>query len=123
MLINITAGEELNRILTAKHPGQTFIPFNEAMIKGTFTALLFSDGFVRERAEVHGVSEASYRQNMKAFLAFLGSLGEYDDVVLWFGDEPFCQANLAAVRETLAQRGFAGKVTTKIVNEYTGEEI
>ena len=64
MKVNITAGECLNRILEARYPGGCFVPFNEAMNQGTCSAPLFSEEFVRERAAVHGVSEAEYLEKL-----------------------------------------------------------
>jgi len=125
-IVNITAGEELTKILSKKYPNQFFTPFNEAMIKQSPADLsasvpLFSDEFIRVRARVHGVTEASYRENMRGFLTFLAHLGECKTVVLWFGDEDFCRANRETVLATLQQRGFKGEVRLNIVDELTGE--
>jgi hypothetical protein len=50
MKINITAGDCLNNILTNKYKNEKFVPFREAMIKGTYSSKLFSDEFIKERA-------------------------------------------------------------------------
>ena len=97
MKVNITAGECLNRILEARYPDECFVPFNEAMNQGTYSVPLFSEEFVKERAAVHGVSEAEYRENLAGFLEVLARPEAYDEIVLWFGDEPFCVEN----RETV----------------------
>ncbi len=123
MTVNITAGKELNKLLAAKHPEEHFVPFNEAMIHGCRPEPLFSEDFIRERALHHGVSENSYRSNMQEFLEFLARIRDYSTVVLWFGSEDFCTANLRTVQETLKQFAFHGSVTVHIVNEYTLEEI
>ena len=93
MRVNITAGEWLNEQLESKYPGERFVPFNESMIQGTYSSPLFSEEFVRERANVHGVSETAYLEKLSGFLDVLNHAGEYDEIVLWFGDEPFCVQN------------------------------
>ena len=120
MKVNITAGECLNRILEARHPGECFVPFNEAMNQGTYSAPLFSEEFVRERAAVHGVSEAEYLEKLSGFMDVLKHAGEYDEIVLWFGDEPFCVANRRTVLEALRGHGCRRSILLNIVNEETG---
>ena len=120
MKVNITAGECLNRILEARHPGECFVPFNEAMNQGTYSAPLFSEEFVRERAAVHGVSEAEYLEKLSGFMDVLKHAGEYDEIVLWFGDEPFCVANRRTVLEALRGHECRRSILLNIVNEETG---
>ena len=118
--IDITSGESLNAILTGLYPERTFIPFNEAMLRGTYTAPLFSDAFCAERAACHGVSEEIYRGKLAGFFEILKDVDRYDTIVLWFGAEPFCTANTKTVLETLRMKGFSGKTVLNIVNEDTG---
>lgn len=119
--INITSGELLNEILTAKLPDETFIPFNEAMSTGTYSAKLFSHEFIAERAKVHGVTEEDYCGKMAAFLELLDNPNAYSEIVMWFGDEPFCRSNREAVLEALRIYGYQGTVQLNIVNEEIGE--
>ena len=121
MKVNITAGECLNRILEVRHPDECFVPFNEAMIRGTYSAPLFSEDFVRERAIVHGVSEAEYLEKLSGFMDVLKHAGEYDEIVLWFGDEPFCIENRRTVLDTLRMYGYRRGILLNIVNEKTGD--
>ena len=123
MKVNITAGECLNRILEARHPGECFVPFNEAMNQGTYSAPLFSEEFVRERAVVHGVSEAEYLEKLSGFMEILKHAGEYDEIVLWFGDEPFCVANSQTVLDALRGHGCRRSILLNIVNEGNGDII
>ena len=123
MKVNITAGECLNRILEARYPGECFVPFNEAMNQGTYSAPLFSEEFVKERAVVHGVSEAEYLEKLSGFMEVLKHAGEYDEVVLWFGDEPFCKANRQTVLEALRGHGCRQSILLNIVNEENGDVI
>ena len=123
MKVNITAGECLNRILEDRCPDECFVPFNEAMIHGTYSAPLFSEDFVRERAIVHGVSEAEYLEKLSGFIEVLKHAGEYDEVVLWFGDEPFCKANRQTVLNALRGHGCRQSILLNIVNEENGDVI
>ncbi|MCQ2566237.1 MAG: hypothetical protein MJ194_05290 [Clostridia bacterium] len=121
MTLNITAGEELNKILS-QNCG-VYVPFNEAMIRGRFSAPLFSEEFIEERCSVHGVSREEYLANMAPFLKAMDHLKDYDSVVLWFGDEDFCRANRSAVILYLGLRGCKVPVTLNIVDEYSGQVL
>lgn len=123
MKINITSGECLNAILKDRYPDEDFIPFNEAMIKGSYSCPLFSEGFISERAAVHGVEKEEYRRKLEGFLSFLEKAGEYDEAVLWFGDEPFCVKNTDAVINALMLYGYRGKMILNTVNEESGDIV
>lgn len=121
MTIHVTAGECLNELLREKYPSGTFVPFNEAMLRGTAAAPLFSDAFIAERAAALGVSGESYREKLSGFLDLLDRLGEYEEITLWFGDEPFCAVNRETVLRALRERGYAGEVILNTVEETSGE--
>lgn len=123
MKVNITAGECLNELLGSKYPGECFVPFNEAMTKGTYSSPPFSDEFVRERAGVHGVSETAYLEKLSGFMDALNHAGEYDEIVLWFGDEPFCVQNRRTVIEALRMHGYRRNILLNIVHEGNGNII
>ena len=84
---------------------------------------MFSEEFVRERAAVHSVSEAEYLEKLSGFMEVLKHAGEYDEVVLWFGDEPFCVANRQTVLEALRGQGCRRIILLNIVNEENGDII
>ena len=119
--INITAGDCLNDILRRRYPEERFIPFREAMIEGRYTAPLFSEAFIRERAAFHGVTETEYRENLAGFLDVLARPEAYDEIVLWFGEEPFCVENRETVLAALRQCGYRGSLRLNTVIEETGE--
>jgi hypothetical protein len=121
MKVNITAGECLNKLLKNKFPAEEFIPFNEAMIQGWYSALLFSDEFVRERSAIHRVSEEEYRDRLSGFMQVLENVNEYDKIVLWFGCEPFCSANRQTVLDALRQYGYSRNILLNTVDETTGD--
>ena len=121
MKVNITAGECLNDLLKSKYPGECFVPFNEAMVQGTYSTPLFSEEFVRERAAGHGVSEEEYLDKLSGFMGILKHAGEYDEIVLWFGGEPFCVENRRTVLDALRRHGYRRSILLNIVNEETGD--
>jgi len=123
MSIHVTAGDCLNRILSAKYPEETFIPFREAMIDGPCSFAPFSDEFLAERASFHGCTLGEYKKHMAPFLDLLGRMSNYSEIVLWFGDEPFCRNNSETVIAALKLRGYQGSITLNIVIEETGQVL
>ena len=115
MRINITAGDVLNKLLVNKYQDEYFIPFNEAMIEGKVTTRLFSKEFIKERAIVHNVSEEEYKLRLLSFLTFLDKIIMYNEVVLWFGSEPFCLENTRYVLRTLKEYWYNKKIILNIV--------
>ena len=123
MKINITAGDCLNKILIAKYPNETFIPFKEAMIEGKYTSEAFSEDFFVERAIFHNTTVKEYKKHMGTFLELLAHLNDYNEIILWFGNEPFCLANIKVIIETLKNRKYTKKIVINFVIEETGEII
>ena len=121
--INITAGEYLNKILENKYENEKFIPFCEAMLQGSYNATLFSEKFIEQRAETHNVSAKFYKEKLHEFLEFLKNIKQYSLVVLWFGNEPFCNENKKIVLQTLKEYDYRGIVILNTVIEETGEVI
>ena len=123
MKINITAGDCLNTLLKNKHQNETFIPFREAMIVGSYSSKPFSNAFIEERAKCHNVSALEYKEKLQDFLDFLNHIERYTEVVLWFGDEPFCNENKKVILNALKEHNYAEKVVVNTVVEETGEVI
>ena len=123
MKVNITAGEALNSMLVTKYSQERFVPFNEAMIVGSYTAPLFSTSFMEERATTHGVSLDQYKEKLGGFIDVLDNIEKYDEIFLWFGDEPFCKANTDVVLQVLKDLSYKGKVVLNIVEEETAKII
>lgn len=121
MRLNITAGKYMNEHYAPllKDP---CIPFNEAFSLGHPVRPYFSAAFFAERAAALDTTEAEYRETMRPFLQFLQDPGRYDRLDLWFGTDDFCAANLAGLKEVLAQYRYPGKVVIHRVNEYSYEE-
>lgn len=51
----------------------------------------------------------------------LKKINNYSEVILWFGDEPFCKKNTEIVLQTLKEYKFLGNVALNIVDEETGK--
>ena len=123
MKINITAGDSLNSILAAEYPSEVFLPFREAMIEGECHFPPFSDSFLLERANTHHSTLDEYKGHMQGFLTFLAHINDYDEIVMWFGDEPFCLANIDVILKTLKDRGYVKRIILNTVIEETGEIV
>ncbi|MCQ2008608.1 AraC family transcriptional regulator [Sporolactobacillus sp. STSJ-5] len=97
-----------------------FAPFNEAMCSNDTHQTIFSEPFNKMRAFGHQVSLAKYE---KLTIAPLKPLFEkhYECIVLWFGDDMFCQMNFLTVLAYLDQIEYKGKVFFQKVNETTYE--
>lgn len=95
-----------------------YVPFNEAMCTNPTTSPIFSDEFKKIRATGHQVSLQDYEQvtinPLKPLLT-----NNYQCIVLWFGDDMFCQMNLLTVLAFLEQQGYQGKVYYHMVKEIT----
>ncbi|AZN43330.1 helix-turn-helix transcriptional regulator [Paenibacillus albus] len=95
-----------------------YVPFNEAMCSNATTVAIFSDEFKAIRAAGHQVSLQDYeRITMTPLKPLLQH--NYKCIVLWFGDDMFCQMNLLTLLAFLEQEGYEGKVFYHMVKEAT----
>ncbi|WP_217447991.1 MULTISPECIES: AraC family transcriptional regulator [unclassified Bacillus (in: firmicutes)] len=97
-----------------------YVLFNEAMCSHETSDIIFSDEFKKLRASGHQVSLQEYENITVAPLKLLLKK-RYKCIVLWFGDDMFCQMNLLTVLAYLEQLGYKGKVFFQMVNEMTYE--
>ena len=97
------------------------IPFNEDMSKGNYQSKPFSDGFIKERSTVHGVTTDDYVSNLKEFLTFLLKVEDKDIIHLYFGDDPVCSANSKLLIKYFQERGNA--IFFHLMDEYKGIEL
>ena len=119
MRFNIVAGEELRKIMLGFVDDP--IPFNEDMSKGAYTNEPFTEGFIKERSAVHGVSADLYKEKLSAFLKMLSAINDDDYVHLYFGEDETCLANRRFLIAFLSNK--CKCVYLHIVDEYTGLEI
>lgn len=87
----------------------TYVPFNEAMCWGETDSEIFSPSFVQARVQSLQTTEEEYR---RIVIESLRPLFEerFDIIVLWFGDDMFCQLNLITILAYLDQIGYEGDV-------------
>ncbi|MBQ9922142.1 MAG: hypothetical protein IJO52_08140 [Clostridia bacterium] len=113
---NITNGEGFNAHFEKEH-SQAGIPFNEAMMDGIATEAVFDDRFIDNRSSVHDVTKQEYLTKMQKFHDFINNQNDYDEVVLWFGDDTFCQLNMLCVLAMLEKSGYIGKISSVLIND------
>ncbi|MDA1679559.1 helix-turn-helix domain-containing protein [Bacillus cereus group sp. TH152-1LC] len=86
-----------------------YAPFNEAMCVNLATTQVFNDEFIKTRAEGHNSSVESYTKKVIDPLENLFTK-KYKCIVLWFGEDMFCQMNLLTLLSYLEQSSYEGKV-------------
>lgn len=97
-----------------------YVPFNEAMCTHEAAQAIFSPTFHTIRAAGHGSTLSSYEQIVIQPLQPLWEhLHDYQCIVLWFGDDMFCQLNLLTMLAYLEQQQFKGTVYFNSVQEQT----
>ncbi len=87
----------------------TFFPFNEAMAVNEATKPLFDDQFKKVRAAGHGVTVQQYTEKVLPVIQFIREK-KPETIVLWFGEDVFCQMNTLTILAFLEQEEYAGKV-------------
>lgn len=86
-----------------------YAPFNEAMCVNETTDQIFNAEFIKIRAAGHYELEEEYMKKVITPLANLFKT-EYKCIVLWFGEDMFCQMNLLTILSYLEQSDYDGKV-------------
>lgn len=97
----------------------SYAPFNEAMCVNSTTKKIFDKDFIKTRASGHHESVENY---IKKVLDPLDNLfhKEYKCIVLWFGEDMFCQMNLLTILSYLEQSRYGGKV---FLNSFKEDEF
>jgi len=96
-----------------------YAPFNEAMCVHDTDKTIFSDSFKQVRAAGHQVSLEDYEAITVAPLEKNLFSKKYQCIVLWFGEDMFCQMNLITVLAYLEQIAFKGTIFYHAVREQT----
>lgn len=96
-----------------------YAPFNEAMCVNATTEQVFDEDFIKTRAAGHCESVENY---IKKVIDPLDNLfnKSYTYIVLWFGEDMFCQMNVMTILSYLEQSGYAGKV---FLNSFREDEF
>ncbi|MFC4411208.1 AraC family transcriptional regulator [Chungangia koreensis] len=82
-----------------------YVPFNEAMCVHTTTNFVFDQKFIETRAFGHHDSVENYRKKVIEPLDNLINK-QYEGIVLWFGEDMFCQMNVLTLLAYLEQSGY-----------------
>lgn len=96
-----------------------YAPFNEAMCINATTTQVFDNAFIHKRAHGHNDSLENYMQKVIKPLETLFTK-DYQCIVLWFGEDMFCQMNLLTILSYLEQSGYEGKV---LLNSFREDEF
>ncbi|AOH56621.1 AraC family transcriptional regulator [Peribacillus muralis] len=86
-----------------------YVPFNEAMCVNAATIQVFDPAFIKTRASGHRDSVEDYINKVIEPLNDLFNK-QYSSIVLWFGEDMFCQMNLLTLLAYLEQSGYQGTV-------------
>ena len=111
----IVAGDEMARVMREKHPARKIIPFREDLSKGICNGFAIDSAFIRERASFWGDSEAEYVEKLKPII----ELDTTEQIVICFGDDECCRANMEFMISYLKDKGYAKPIRVNIVDEYT----
>ncbi len=93
--------------------------FNEAMCVHPVTEKVFDKHFIHTRAARHGESTENYIQKVIHPLDYLFNK-EHKYIVLWFGEDMFCQMNLLTLLAFLKQTEYQGNV---FLNSFREDEF
>ena len=110
-VLNILNGEVMYEEFKSKKlmGNSDYAPFNEAMCVHETTIPIFDSTFIEIRALGHHVSIESYISKVMQPLKNLNQKN-YNYIVLWFGEDMFCQMNLLTVLAYLEQSDYKGTV-------------
>lgn len=100
----------------------TYISFNEAMCWGEVYEDIFSDTFIKKRVQALNTTIDDYKKIVLNQLQPLLT-NKFRTIVLWFGDDMFCQINMLTILAYLEQCNFGGNVLFSMVNEITNEVV
>ena len=96
-----------------------YAPFNEAMCVHAATSDIFNESFIAVRAEGHHSSIDGYTKKVIEPLSNLFQKN-YSYIVLWFGEDMFCQINLLTLLAYLEQMDYKGTV---FLNNFREDEF
>lgn len=110
-VLNILNGQMMyEEFKNEKQMGDSdYAPFNEAMCVNPATRQVFNEDFIKTRAEGHNSSVESYTKKVIDPLEKLFAK-KYKCIVLWFGEDMFCQMNLLTILSYLEQSCYEGEV-------------
>lgn len=102
--------------------GAVYVPFNEAMCWGETHEEIFSPEFIEKRANSLKSTPKEYKRIVIEPLKPLFN-EKFDIIVLWFGDDMFCQMNFITILAYLEQIHFEGDVLFCMAQEQIDEML
>lgn len=96
-----------------------YAPFNEAMCVNASSKNIFSEEFIKIRAKGHDVLVEEYINKVIHPLTTLFT-NKYKCILLWFGEDMFCQMNLLTLLAYLEQSDYRGRV---FLNSFREDEF
>ena len=111
----IVAGDEMARVMGERSPDRKIIPFREDLSKGSYNGFSIDSDFISDRASFWGVSEGEYTEKLRPII----DLDTSGDLVLCFGEDECCRANMEFMIGYLRGKGYAKALRVNIVDEYT----
>ncbi len=93
-----------------------YVPFNEAMCWGTPGIQPFDETFISVRAAALNSTSSQYEEIVVNPLSPMLAL-DYDILVLWFGDDMFCQVNYVTLMAYLDAQNYQGEVFLCLADE------
>ncbi|MDN4608239.1 helix-turn-helix domain-containing protein [Sporosarcina highlanderae] len=120
-VLNLLNGQMMYEEFSSKKMmgDSAYAPFNEAMCVHETAEKVFSKDFIDIRSAGHGGTPEAYEAHVIAPLEPL-IRGTYKHIVLWFGEDMFCQMNLLTVLAFLEQSGYQGRV---FLNSFREDEF
>jgi hypothetical protein len=118
-LLHILNGQAMYEEFKSKRFMGNYVPFNEAMSVNATTASIFDQAFIETRAFGHHESVENYSNKVITPLNQLFQKN-YNEIVLWFGEDMFCQMNLLTILAYLEQSQYKGKV---VYNSFKEDEF
>ena len=111
----IVAGDEMARVMSERYPHRKIIPFREDLSKGSYGGFFIDSDFIRSRALFWGVSDSEYTEKLRPLI----DLDTTQQIVLCFGEDECCRANMEFMICYLRGMGYAKALRVNIVDEYT----
>lgn len=116
-VLHILNGQAMYEEFKRKKFMGNYVPFNEAMCVNATTASIFDQTFIETRASGHQESVENYRNKVIKPLDELFQK-KVNEIVLWFGEDMFCQMNLLTILAYLEQSLYKGKVVYNSFKEH-----
>ncbi len=97
-----------------EYPGLPVIAFEEAMCSGTAALPILGPKFILERCRSLGAAKEDY---LRKIVRPLQKLKDYEEYILWFDEDMFCQINLLTLLAYLQQEALPLPQSCRIIDD------